>query len=310
MQFRIAAYGEVRDHRGRLLLTRRRHAKGSHGPWHLPGGIINHGESPAEAAGRLVSHEVGTDLNALEPVAALAIARNDVHTNAVVFRMDTPAAEPPSRPGTTVAWVDPQQALAETHSPFVSAALGETDTRLAGQIHKSEAQEVRPTPPSKARKGRRKRGQRFGAYGVVSDADGRILLAQISEGYPGGGTWHLPGGGVDFAEAPAQAVVREIWEETGQNAQVDRLLGVTSFRHRRAIGPEGYPLDWHGVRAIYGASVSDPSRAQVVEAAGGSTCQSRWFQADELRELPISPAVEDALGILDHSSPLKQHLTA
>ena len=160
-------------------------------------------------------------------------------------------------------------------------------------------QETRPVPPAKAKKGRRRRGQRFGAYGVVADGDGRILLARIAEGYPGGGTWHLPGGGVDFGESPRAAVSREIYEETGQEALVGELLNVTSFRHRRAIGPEGYPLDWHGVRAIYSATVPDPSAAQVVEAAGGSTSESRWWNADALDDLPLSAAVEDALQVVD-----------
>ncbi|MCC3763722.1 NUDIX domain-containing protein [Glycomyces sp. TRM65418] len=126
-----------------------------------------------------------------------------------------------------------------------------------------------------------------------------MLLARIAEGYPGGGTWHLPGGGVDFGESPRAAVAREIYEETGQEALVGDLLNVTSFRHRRAIGPEGYPLDWHGVRAIYSATVPDPSAAVVVEAAGGSTSESRWWDAAALDDLPLSAAVEDALQVVD-----------
>ncbi|MFC4337318.1 NUDIX hydrolase [Salininema proteolyticum] len=310
MQFRIAAYGEVRDDEGRLLLTRRRHSKGSHGPWHLPGGVIDHGEAPSEAADRLVTSEVGIPCAVERPLAAVAIAKKETHTNAVVFGMRAGNGTPEGKGPFTAEWVSPERALAEAHSPFVSAVLGARDERLAGEITKDRKEPVRPTPPSKAKKGRRRRGQRFGAYGVVSDADGRILLAQITEGYPGGGTWHLPGGGVDFGEAPAEAVVREVWEETGQRASVDALLGVTSFRHRRAIGPEGAPLDWHGVRAIYAASVEDPSQAHVVETAGGSTSQSRWFQASELRGLPVSAAVEDALGILDEDGPLNRRLFA
>lgn len=299
MQFRIAAYGEVRDENGQVLLTRRKRAGREAGPWHLPGGVLDHGEPPKRAAGRLVGEHTGYEVAVGTPLEAVAVARRGVHTNAIIY-----AAQVVNRPAADFAqteaaeWVDPARAAAEPHSPFVSACLGLADDRLGGRVDKTP-QETRPVPPAKAKKGRRRRGQRFGAYGVVADGDGRILLARIAEGYPGGGTWHLPGGGVDFGESPRAAVSREIYEETGQEALVGELLNVTSFRHRRAIGPEGYPLDWHGVRAIYSATVPDPSAAVVVETAGGSTSESRWWNADALDDLPLSAAVEDALQVVD-----------
>lgn len=297
MQFRIAAYGEVRDESGRVLLTRRKRAGREAGPWHLPGGVIDHGEPPKRAAERLVGEHTGFEVVVGAPLAAVAVARRGVHTNALIYAADVKDG-PGSGSGEVVEWVEPERAAAESHSPFVSACLGLPDERLAGEVEKAP-QETRPVPPAKAKKGRRRRGQRFGAYGVVADGDGRILLARIAEGYPGGGTWHLPGGGVDFGESPRAAVSREIYEETGQEALVGDLLNVTSFRHRRAIGPEGYPLDWHGVRAIYAATVPDPSAAQVVEAAGGSTSESRWWNAEALEDLPLSAAVSDALQVVD-----------
>lgn len=297
MQFRIAVYGEVRDEDGRLLLTRRSRAGREAAPWHLPGGVIDHGEPPASAAGRLVAEHTGSEVAVDRPLEAVAVARRGTHTNAIIYRIVV-KGRPDAADGQAVEWVDPARAARESHSPFVSACLDLADDRLAGHVDKSPT-ELRPTPPRKAKKGRRRRGQRFGAYGVVADAAGRILLARIAEGYPGEGTWHLPGGGVDFGESPRAAVFREIYEETGQDASVGGLLNVTSFRHRRAIGPEGYPLDWHGVRAIYSATVAAPSAAQVVEAAGGSTSDSRWFDADALADLPLSAAVEDALQVVD-----------
>lgn len=37
--------------------------------------------------------------------------------------------------------------------------------------------------------------------------------------------WVLPGGGIDAAESPEEAIVREILEETGFTVKVDRLVG-------------------------------------------------------------------------------------
>ena len=67
---------------------------------------------------------------------------------------------------------------------------------------------------------------RLAAYAVCIE-DGRVLLAHCVS--PNGGTnWTLPGGRVEHAEDPFDAVVREIAEETGCEAVVERLLGVDS----------------------------------------------------------------------------------
>jgi ADP-ribose pyrophosphatase YjhB (NUDIX family) len=51
----------------------------------------------------------------------------------------------------------------------------------------------------------------FGVSAVVEDAQGRVALVRHS--YMEG--WHLPGGGVDGGEPPADAVIRELQEEIG-----------------------------------------------------------------------------------------------
>lgn len=40
------------------------------------------------------------------------------------------------------------------------------------------------------------------------------------------GAWTLPGGWADVGEAPAQAVEREVWEESGLRVRAARLIGV------------------------------------------------------------------------------------
>lgn len=67
------------------------------------------------------------------------------------------------------------------------------------------------------------RGATLGVRGVATDADGRVLLLEHSY-IPG---WHLPGGGVDWGETPDRAVVRELVEEAGVQAEGrPRLLSV------------------------------------------------------------------------------------
>ncbi|RFU85583.1 NUDIX domain-containing protein [Streptomyces triticagri] len=67
---------------------------------------------------------------------------------------------------------------------------------------------------------------RLAAYAVCI-ADGQVLLARHAPA-TGTSTWTLPGGRVEHAEDPFDAVVREVAEETGREAVVERLLGVDS----------------------------------------------------------------------------------
>ena len=50
-----------------------------------------------------------------------------------------------------------------------------------------------------------------GVAALIHDESGRVLLQRRSYD----GLWSLPAGAVDPGESPAQAVVREVWEETG-----------------------------------------------------------------------------------------------
>jgi 8-oxo-dGTP diphosphatase len=67
---------------------------------------------------------------------------------------------------------------------------------------------------------------RLAAYAVCIE-DGRVLLA-LHVPKAGEPRWTLPGGQVEHAEDPFDAVIREVAEETGCDAVVERLLGVDS----------------------------------------------------------------------------------
>ncbi|TQN30404.1 ADP-ribose pyrophosphatase YjhB (NUDIX family) [Haloactinospora alba] len=58
--------------------------------------------------------------------------------------------------------------------------------------------------------------------GAVVRDDGCLLAIRRADN----GTWELPGGVLETAEAPEDGVVREVWEETGIEVEVDRLTGV------------------------------------------------------------------------------------
>ena len=62
-----------------------------------------------------------------------------------------------------------------------------------------------------------------GEYGLVVcvwvyDGKGKVLLTRRAKGKSYPGTWENPGGAVQAGESSRQAVVRELWEETGIKA--------------------------------------------------------------------------------------------
>ncbi|TMR23453.1 NUDIX domain-containing protein [Nonomuraea turkmeniaca] len=67
---------------------------------------------------------------------------------------------------------------------------------------------------------------RLAAYAVCIE-DGRVLLARHVSPM-GESHWTLPGGRVEHGEDPFDTVIREVAEETGCDAAVERLLGVDS----------------------------------------------------------------------------------
>lgn len=56
---------------------------------------------------------------------------------------------------------------------------------------------------------------------VIKNEQGKILFQ-----YPGGEYWSLPAGAIEPGETPEEAVIREVWEETGLKVQVKNKRGI------------------------------------------------------------------------------------
>lgn len=72
---------------------------------------------------------------------------------------------------------------------------------------------------------------RVGAFAVITDDDGRVLISRRSDS----GWYNLPGGGVEPHESAPEGVKREVWEETGLEVEVGRLVGVYSKPQKHEI---------------------------------------------------------------------------
>lgn len=131
--------------------------------------------------------------------------------------------------------------------------------------------------------------QRVAAYAVVV-ADGALLLTQLSSRvHAAPGRWTLPGGGLDLGEDPVAGLVREVWEESGQDAEVGELLDVQT-QHWVGRAPSGVLEDFHAVRLVYRARVRVPG-PPVVHDVGGSTAAARWVPLGEVDALPLVATV-------------------
>jgi 8-oxo-dGTP diphosphatase len=111
--------------------------------------------------------------------------------------------------------------------------------------------------------------------GLTYDAEGRLLLIR-RRNEPGRGLWSVPGGRVEPGETDAQAVVREMAEETGLAVEPGELVG----RVRRG----SYDI------ADYRCTVVGGSLR-----AGDDATEARWCDADAFAELPLVPLLADTL---------------
>jgi ADP-ribose pyrophosphatase YjhB (NUDIX family) len=133
---------------------------------------------------------------------------------------------------------------------------------------------------------------RLAAYGVLRRGDA-VLLCRIAPAYPAAGAWTLPGGGIEFGEAPDAAVLREVEEETGLVAQITgepRIHSHTGIWPARAGRPR--PVRYHHVRFVYPMEVVGGSERMEVD---GSTDACGWFTRAQIEELPIVGLVSLAL---------------
>ncbi|SDD44358.1 NUDIX hydrolase [Actinokineospora iranica] len=131
---------------------------------------------------------------------------------------------------------------------------------------------------------------RLAAYAVCIE-DGRVLLARCVS--PTGDTnWTLPGGKVEQAEDPFDAVVREVAEETGCEAVVERLLGVDSRVIPAAEARSG--MEHQNVGVFYQVRITG---GVLRPEQNGETAESVWTSISDVAGLCRSSLVDVGLAL-------------
>jgi len=119
------------------------------------------------------------------------------------------------------------------------------------------------------------------AVGAVAVLDDCLLVVRRGHG-PGAGEWSVPGGRVEAGETLHEAIVREVWEETGIEVVVDRFLGWV----------ERLGDDHHFVILDFVVGLLDPD---AVPVAGDDAAEVAWVPLHELSEIRLVAGLHEFL---------------
>jgi 8-oxo-dGTP diphosphatase len=117
------------------------------------------------------------------------------------------------------------------------------------------------------------------AVGAIVVRDEKLLMVRRAN-EPGRGLWSLPGGRVERGEYLADALSREVAEETGLEVSIGSLVGIFEV-----MG------DPHYVVLDFFASVTGEGEPR----ASGDVAEARWVPLDEVVDLECTPRFVETL---------------
>lgn len=107
---------------------------------------------------------------------------------------------------------------------------------------------------------------------LTFDAQGRVLLVRHVEG----NDWTSPGGMIEPYETPADAAVREMWEETGLHVALTRIVGVFGGDLCSTTYGNGDKVAW--VSTVFAGEVI----GGVLKPDGEEILEARHFARSEI----------------------------
>ena len=76
---------------------------------------------------------------------------------------------------------------------------------------------------------------RLGCSAAIFNEEGKVLLTRRQDN----GQWCMPSGGMEAGESVEEAILREVFEETGLRVRVTRLVGVYSDPNQLVVYQDG-----------------------------------------------------------------------
>jgi 8-oxo-dGTP diphosphatase len=116
--------------------------------------------------------------------------------------------------------------------------------------------------------------------GAIVVDDGRLLLIRRGRG-PAQGEWSVPGGRVERGETLAEAVVRELAEETGVEGVCGGLVGVV----------ERMDDDHHFVILDFAVHLFEPQ----TPTAGDDAAEAAWVPVADVAEMRLVDGLAEFL---------------
>jgi 8-oxo-dGTP pyrophosphatase MutT (NUDIX family) len=120
---------------------------------------------------------------------------------------------------------------------------------------------------------------------LIFDGSRRVLLVRSK----GSEVWTTPGGAIEPHERPADAVVREAWEETGLRVKPIRLIGIFGGPELLVKYPNGDQITY--TTAVFECTFHD----RPPLALDGEIAEFRWISRDDLPCLDVPVWVSQVL---------------
>jgi len=156
--------------------------------------------------------------------------------------------------------------------------------------------------------------QVFAVAGAIIERDGKFLL--VKEHHPGHrahGRWNQPAGWIDVGERPADAVVREVREETGLLFTPTHLLGIYSLVKENEGRVDTPRVRRHPLTLIFFGTASGDAEGFLMNEIS----ETKWFSPEEiyamngtmLRDMDIKKEIRDYLSGKRYSLDIISHTT-
>ncbi|GAB6108530.1 NUDIX domain-containing protein [Fusibacter bizertensis] len=133
--------------------------------------------------------------------------------------------------------------------------------------------------------------QQFAVYGMIIESN-KILLVQKSQG-PFKGLWDLPGGKIEFGEAPETTLIREILEETGLEIQDQSYVKSDSFVANYTDEHMG-KVTLHLVGFIFKVKLKD-IKSLLPKPDDADLICTKWCDLQEIEMNQLTPFLQELL---------------